>query len=302
MTIVTHVAFSTVIAAGAQAGYTSSIACAVGAALPDLDHPRSAIGRLFFFVSIPLHAWIGHRGISHSFLVWLVPLGIGILLNTPLIQWVAIGALSHILLDCYTVSGVQALLPLTARTVVIFKKAWRIRTGSLQEIIVCSLLLVMLGGTRYAATLGGPRKLINQLMKSPQITAEEFTRAGNVLSYARGRFRWADGRIEKDVRWLVIGTEGKHLVYWNGERLVRRTQGHFLRSTLISTQQEWPMVKLQGIATVLQDSVYFAGQRWSLAREGKHAYGTIKALSGDYPVIKITNDLLPPGETSSGGP
>jgi hypothetical protein len=70
----------------------------------------------------------------------------------------------------------------------------------------------------------------------------------------------------------------------------------------ISTQREWPMVKLQGIATVLQDSVYFAGNRWSLAREGKRAYGTIKALFGEYPVLKITNDLPLPEGLSSGGP
>lgn len=289
MTIVTHIAFGTLFAAGAQAGISGGAACALGAALPDIDHPRSAIGRVLFFISMPLNQYIGHRGISHSFPLWTVPLVLGLLIGSPLLQWLAIGGMSHILIDCYTVSGVQALLPLNERTVVIFKKEWRIRTGSVQEIVLCLISLGLIGGTQYSYTIGGPRKLINQLMKSPQITIDEYTRAGNVRCSVRGRWRWADGRIEP-VEWLVIGTEGNALVFWNGERLIRSKDGKFLRSTLMQSAQTWPLTKVQGIVTVAQDSVYFAGGGWTLARAGKKAYGLIKTLSGEIPELRVQTE------------
>ena len=289
MTVVTHIAFGTLFAAGAQANISGGIACALGSALPDIDHPRSAIGRVFFFLSMPLNRLIGHRGLSHSFPLWAAPLLLGLLLHLPILQWLAIGAMSHILIDCYTVSGVQALLPLTERTVVIFKKEWRIRTGSVQEIVLCLIFLSLIGGAQYSYTIGGPRKLINQLMKSPQITADEYTRAGNVICRVKGRWRWADGRIE-NVEWLVVGSEGRYLVFWDGERLLRARQGQFLRSTLVQSAQHWPLTQVRGIVTVAQDSVYFAGNRWQLARAGKKAYGLIKALSGDIPELQVQEE------------
>lgn len=270
---------------------SGGLACGIGAALPDIDHPRSAIGRVLFFVSIPLNRLIGHRGISHSFPLWAVPLFLGLIFRLPVLQWLAIGAMSHIMIDCYTVSGVQALLPLTERTVVIFKKDWRIRTGSTQEIILCLIFMGLISGTQYSYTLGGPRKLINKLMKSPQITVDEYIRAGNVRCQVKGNWRWADGR-KQDVEWLVIGTEGKSLVFWDGERLIRAKHGQFLRSSLVHNEQYWPLTQVQGIVTVTQDSVYFAGERWALARAGNKAYGLIKAISGETPELQVRHNAV----------
>ncbi len=291
MTIVTHVAFGTLFAASAHASISSGIACALGAALPDIDSPRSSIGRLFFFLSIPLNRLIGHRGLSHSFPLWAVPLFLGLLTSSPILQWLAIGAMSHVLIDCYTVSGVQALLSFNERTVVIFKKDWRVRTGSVQEIVICLIFLGLIGGTQYSYTLGGPRKLINRLMKSPQITVDEYTRAGNAICRVKGRWRWADGRIEP-VDWLVVGTEKKSLIFWNGERLLRLKHGQFLRSTLVQNDRTWSMTQVKGIVIVAQDSVYFANETWTLARAGEKAYGLIKTISGDIPEIQIDRPAL----------
>ena len=40
--------------------------CAIGALLPDIDHPSSWVGRRLRVISRPLAATIGHRGITHS--------------------------------------------------------------------------------------------------------------------------------------------------------------------------------------------------------------------------------------------
>ena len=49
------------------------ILCSIlGAIIPDIDHPRSMIGKLFSFISIPLERKYGHRTITHSLIGWAI--------------------------------------------------------------------------------------------------------------------------------------------------------------------------------------------------------------------------------------
>lgn len=139
-----------------------------------------------------------------------------------------------LLLDCWNVSGTKAFEPFTSKPVVIFQRDWRIVTGSISEIVICLSLLVSIAIADYSYSLGGPRKLVNLIANSPQIMFEEFSRAGEKICYVRGKFRWADGRLEAVKEWLVVGTEAKqNLVFWNGIQIVRVPQhGAFLTAKL----------------------------------------------------------------------
>lgn len=91
----------------------------VGALLPDIDHPNSALGRVIPFISIPVSAIFGHRGVTHSLLavaglsialwyyggLWFVP---------PLI----IGYLSHLSGDLLCNSGVPLFWPNRSKVVI----------------------------------------------------------------------------------------------------------------------------------------------------------------------------------------
>ena len=57
------------------------VLAAVASLLPDLDLPPSKIGRLFWFVSVPLERRFGHRTLTHS----LVSLGAVMVLAGPLL-------------------------------------------------------------------------------------------------------------------------------------------------------------------------------------------------------------------------
>ena len=78
MTLGTHVAFASVLYLGGATlfGYQPdwvSWALAAGASLlPDVDLPPAKIGRLFWFVSVPLERRFGHRTLTHSALMLLV--------------------------------------------------------------------------------------------------------------------------------------------------------------------------------------------------------------------------------------
>lgn len=277
MTAPTHILFSALFSNLSNADYWQTAACAVGSLLPDLDHPRSSIGRVFFFFSAPLNQRCGHRGLIHSFFLWFPFLLVGVFIHAPRLQWLAIGALSHILLDCYNTSGVRALTPFSNKAIVLFKRDWRISAGSLSEIYVFMAIAALLPVVRYTQAIGGPRKLINRFVRSPIITAEEFQRAGNLRCYAKGEWRWNDGRIEQ-VDWLVVGTEANWLVMYDGKKLIKKKHGEFLRSTLKQTAESWNPIKVNRIVTVKQAALFFDGKIWHFAQPGERALGIIKPL------------------------
>ena len=129
-------------AAGLEAAEPQSLAAAaLGALLPDIDHPQSWAGRKMRVVSVPLSLLIGHRGLTHSALavaaclVALAVMGMG-WLAAP----VVVGYLSHLLADALTPSGVPLLWPSRRRFTLNL-----CRTGSVAEIAIV-VALVAAGG------------------------------------------------------------------------------------------------------------------------------------------------------------
>ena len=70
MTLPTHVAFASVLYLGGATlfGYRPDwigwLLAAVASLLPDADLPTSKIGRLFWWVSVPLERRFGHRTLT----------------------------------------------------------------------------------------------------------------------------------------------------------------------------------------------------------------------------------------------
>lgn len=89
----------------------------LGALLPDIDHPRSYLGRLFRFISVPIYRLCGHRGFTHSLLAWLLiilfltQLPNSYWLSDTLIQAFLLGYLSHLVGDMLTAKGIHFLWP-----------------------------------------------------------------------------------------------------------------------------------------------------------------------------------------------
>ena len=111
---------------------------AAGALLPDIDHPRSWVGRRLPIVSRPLARMVSHRGFTHS----LLAVALCILLlrargwhrgaASPLV----VGYLSHLAADLVTPAGLRLAWPLAARQALPL-----CRTGGFAEPLIVALLL-----------------------------------------------------------------------------------------------------------------------------------------------------------------
>lgn len=115
-----------------------------GALLPDIDHPKSWVGKRVRPVSNLFGAVFGHRGVTHSL---LAVVGCAVLLlrqDVPLaiIAPLVVGYLSHLAADLLTPAGLRLAWPLRGTYALPL-----CRTGSPFEPLVVALMLSWAWGT-----------------------------------------------------------------------------------------------------------------------------------------------------------
>ena len=141
---------------------------AIGSLLVDIDHINSIAGRKLRIFSIPMNLlqrlfsflklknaskMFGHRGITHSVLLWVVflvallsqvnKIDMTVTQNSLIVYFlfgIIVGAFSHLFLDSLTVSGIPVFLPFSFKRF----RLLRIRTGTKVEIIVNCFLWVLI--------------------------------------------------------------------------------------------------------------------------------------------------------------
>ena len=99
---------------GAALNLTSLGLALAGSLLPDIDHPRSWVGRRTRPVSTAIAATLGHRGITHSAIAIA---GLAWLLLHAGYRWsgvaaLSVGYLSHLAADMLTPQGLRLLWPM----------------------------------------------------------------------------------------------------------------------------------------------------------------------------------------------
>lgn len=113
--------------------------------LPDIDHPKSVLGQLLFFVSIFISYVFGHRGFTHSLLA-VILLNILFTLFIPqdvipldVYHAMIIGYMSHIISDMITPFGVPLLWPCRWRFSIPLLQSTKNRQ---QEQLICVIVLI----------------------------------------------------------------------------------------------------------------------------------------------------------------
>jgi inner membrane protein len=115
----THIATSLLFGYGIASLLSAPLSAAycggvvLGSLLPDIDHPNSYIGRRSFGLANIIYNLCGHRGITHSLIMWILIFFPAMVLFHPnlFVLGLTIGYFAHILGDCFSVSGVAVLYP-----------------------------------------------------------------------------------------------------------------------------------------------------------------------------------------------
>ncbi|MBF0227880.1 MAG: metal-dependent hydrolase, partial [Desulfobacterales bacterium] len=168
----THIAYATLFGTILGIDNNDIIYVVLGSILPDIDHPRAFLGRLFFFISIPLHKKFSHRKEIHGYPLWFVITALGYF-YTPLL-YIGLGAISHVYLDCHNVAGVAALRPFSDKVFVNFKYDWRVLSGSSKDILLFILFAGLAFTGLYVNKIGGVSAAIGDLIESYDIAYERY--------------------------------------------------------------------------------------------------------------------------------
>lgn len=105
----------------------------IGACLPDIDHPKSKLGKYFK----PIGWLFEHRGFFHSvFMLAILSLVVLYFFNWFYTSAIFVGFLSHLISDAITVQGIMPFHPLSR-----FRLRGPIETNSIFETIIFLALL-----------------------------------------------------------------------------------------------------------------------------------------------------------------
>ncbi len=208
----------------------------VGSILPDIDHPRSVIGRLFPYISIPLERKYGHRTMTHSLVGWvassmlfsfLVLLVFGILnlfrvsdlgfsISEMVPRWIgafSIGFFSHLVLDMFNRRGSQMFWPDPGRDVIPRNPQFRPESGSKIEAFIFIFLLLLMF-LAFPISKYGLGSSLRWLLATPGSAIEEFkTLKTHAYLEFKGVFRETKVPVEGEAEILDVENQRLIILY-----------------------------------------------------------------------------------------
>lgn len=171
--------------------------------LPDIDHTKSIIGKLFFPIAKYLDKNFGHRTITHS-LTFFVPLTLVVAFversfissNLVYTYIFLFGFLSHLILDMLTVQGIPLFYPFLRNPCVVpANPSYRIRSGNLKSESIAMALFTMV------------------LMSSFDLFANGFwtsyNRSFGTIKHAYREFRSSEMLVISEYQYLFNGDQVK---------------------------------------------------------------------------------------------
>lgn len=121
----------------------------LGTMIPDIDHPDSKVGRKFNRIATFVHKRFGHRTMTHNALFVLFWFGLSylsFLFNvkwlTTLFVYLAIGVYLHLLVDAYSISGINWFYPIIKRRK--RRRVLKYKSGGFFEQVWLFLMLIVI--------------------------------------------------------------------------------------------------------------------------------------------------------------
>lgn len=195
---------------------------AVGALLPDVDHPGSTVGLALRWTGIPqyLEREFGHRTVTHSA---LFVGGLALVASPLALAWgylyllsLLLGVLSHEILDMANKTGVPLFWPIRNRVVFPPVERWRIEVGTSPEWVIAGVLYALAAITTPLSYMGPTsafyRFLTQDLFGAAREARAKFP-AYELVAQVRGT--WRDSQEPADYadsfRVIAVGPQSLYL-------------------------------------------------------------------------------------------
>jgi inner membrane protein len=180
----THAALGILFTAAALQTVNPVVLSVAGIAslIPDIDHPKSVLGRVFFPISRFISDRFSHRTITHS---WI---GVFVCILVAAILWMRFpqcaaglvcGYVSGVVGDMFTKSGVNFFFPAKVSVIVFRNPALRFKTGSLSELGVLLLIFAGTIGVFNLHSQGGLVRIYEQFVGNPKSAIAYFNQNFN---------------------------------------------------------------------------------------------------------------------------
>ncbi|RCL01975.1 MAG: inner membrane protein [Candidatus Tokpelaia sp. JSC188] len=109
----------------------------LGCITPDIDEPKSIIGRNFKLISKTINYFFGHRTITHNIPLILITIFLSFYFDKILLVVFFTGCLVHIMQDSLTWGGIEyGLFPFRYRKYHLLRYGLRFKVGSKTESII----------------------------------------------------------------------------------------------------------------------------------------------------------------------
>jgi membrane-bound metal-dependent hydrolase YbcI (DUF457 family) len=279
MTAPTHIVFGVISTTGIfslcswslHKDWPALAAAILGALLPDIDSPKSTLGRLFPFVSVPLEQRWGHRTLTHG--LGMV-IGLAVVLSPVYALYqtlycaLLIGYLSHLFADCITKSGVPLFYPSPSVYVLPGNARYRVKTGSLAERIILIVLLICLLLTAPLSNVGGVWRALRYVIGTPTMAFNDY-RETTMESLLHFKGRWRHSRQPVNGTAIILdGSSSQLLLGWKNQSVIYGERGDILpeRCHVERTEHRvrWDSLKvssmtMEAVINALPGGVYVSG-------------------------------------------
>src|SRR3989339_332125 len=276
--------------------WTVLIFAALGSIIPDIDHPGSIIGRIFYPISTYLERKFGHRTITHSLIGWLIfsvlfffiivisfPLlylynyccgipqsGTFVIFNLSfdiyLFRWssaFSIGYFSHLILDMFNKRGSQLFWPDKSRDVIPKDQKYRSNSGARSEIFIF-LFLLFLVFLALPISKYGISNTVRWLLGTPGSAIQEFKQS-KIHCYAefKGIFKVAKQKGDELQLSFAGKAQIKALAITEAYELSRRKS----RADLAKLQVEADKLKTEITEAQSSDNLTPLGKELLMTKE-----------------------------------
>lgn len=263
--------------------------------LPDIDHTRSLIGKLFYPIAKPLNRRFGHRTITHSLIFTIsITLLVQLILqafeiNGPYAALFGAAYSSHLVFDMMTIQGVPLFYPFIRNPCVIPGKAsLRLNTNNLRSetAIFCFFLLSLMFLQPLFSQ--GFWTSYNRLFGTMKHLRNEFKSTHDLL---RCQVTYRTGTETYSLTGYVIDVENSKLLLYDSSSFITIGGPH---QTIIRVVPEHTSLDL----TYHTQSFYHLSADSLTSLVYEHSITTLEAAS-NHPFVATINKLTHTGKVIS---